>query len=337
MTDSSGLPHGLLAMRPEVVDDVLPADLRERLSRSVILSSDQVITDFGTPEARLALGNADVLITSWGCPRIDEEILTFAPRLVAVFHAAGTVKRHLSEDVWHRGIVVSSAADAGADPVADYTLAAITLAGKRAIPLARQYAAGQFPTHRERARAGNDNRIVGVIGASRIGQRVISRLVTAGYRVAVSDPYLSKHAADELGAELLDIDELCRRCDVVTLHAPNLPATRHLINEHRLASMRDGSIFINTARGALVDTAALTQACAAGRIDAVLDVTDPEPLPAGHPLFSLPNVLITPHIAGVTGSEMRRLGEYAVTEVERYVCGEPLQGLVRGEDLPILA
>jgi phosphoglycerate dehydrogenase-like enzyme len=232
-------------------------------------------------------------------------------------------------------LAVSSAADANAEPVVDFTLAVITLAGKRAFGLVRAYAAGQFPAFGRRS--GNDGRVVGVVGASRIGRRVITRLLAAGYRVLVADPYLDLPQAADLGAELATLDELCRRCDVLTLHAPELPETHHLINERRLALLPDGAIVVNTARGSLVDTDALARACATGRIDACLDVTDPEPLPVGHPLLGLANVWITPHLAGVQGSEVRRLGEFAVAEVERFVAGKPLLGAVRADKLALLA
>jgi phosphoglycerate dehydrogenase-like enzyme len=217
----------------------------------------------------------------------------------------------------------------------DFTLAAITLAGKRAFGLASAYAAGQYAPFDQRT--GNDGRVIGVVGASRIGWRVITRLVAAGYRVLVADPYLDPARAAELGAELTDLDEVCRRCDVLTLHAPALPETLHLIDERRLGLLPSGAVVINTARGSLVDTEALARACATGRIDACLDVTDPEPLPAGHPLFGLANVWITPHLAGVQGSEVRRLGEFAVAEVERFVAGEPLLGAVYADQLALLA
>jgi phosphoglycerate dehydrogenase-like enzyme len=94
---------------------------------------------------------------------------------------------------------------------------------------------------------------------------------------------------------------------------------------------------VNTACGSLVDTDALTKHCATGRIAAVLDVTDPEPLPPDHPLLHLPNVLVTPHLAGSQGNELRRLGEFAVAEVARLVNGEPLHGIVHASELSRIA
>ncbi|MCF6476980.1 hydroxyacid dehydrogenase, partial [Nonomuraea sp. MG754425] len=122
-----------------------------------------------------------------------------------------------------------------------------------------------------------------------------------GARVLLSDPYAGEEEAARLGARTVPLDELCRAADLVTVHAPELPETRGLLDGRRLALLRDGAVLINTARGALIDTDALVRHCAAGRISAVLDVTDPEPLPAGHALLGLPNVLVTPHISGARG------------------------------------
>jgi phosphoglycerate dehydrogenase-like enzyme len=162
-------------------------------------------------------------------------------------------------------------------------------------------------------------------------------LVGSGYRLLVSDPFLESAEAAHLGAELVELDDLLTRSDIVSLHAPLLPETRGLLDDRRLSLLPDGAVVINTARGALIETDALVRHCASGRIDAVLDVTDPEPLPAGHPLIGLPNVHLTPHIAGAMGSEIRALGEFAVAEVERLVTGEPLLGQVSAAELHHIA
>ena len=125
--------------------------------------------------------------------------------------------------------------------------------------------------------------------------------------------------------------------DIVSLHAPILPATRHMIDARRLALMRDGATLINTARGWLVDQAALEAELVSGRIDAVIDVTEPEVLPANSPLYDLPNVLLTPHIAGALGAERERLGDQVVAEVERYVQGGKLLHAITRERLERMA
>lgn len=139
------------------------------------------------------------------------------------------------------------------------------------------------------------------------------------------DPYLDPSEAEQLGAHLVSLPELAALSDVVTLHAPNLPETRHLINAEIFQRMRPGTVFINTARGAIVDTDALTAAVAEHRIRAVLDVTDPEPLPPQHPLWDLPGVVLTPHVAGSLGTEVRRLGVHAVSETARALAGHALR------------
>ncbi|MCC3779635.1 hydroxyacid dehydrogenase [Streptomyces sp. UNOB3_S3] len=305
-------------------DAILPSDLRARLA------------EWG--EAVGAAEQADILVTGWGSAPLTANLLARTPRARVVLHAAGSVKWLVTDAVWERGIVVSSAADANAGPVADYALAAITFAAKRAVATASAYASGAvWPGFTERE--GGDGRTVGVIGASRIGRRVLERLITAGTgcRVLLYDPYVSAVEAARLGVEAVSLEELCGSSSVITLHAPEVPETRHMMDARRLALIPDGGTVVNTARGSLIDTEALVRECASGRLDAFLDVTEPEPLPAGHPLFSLPNVLVTPHIAGAQGSEVRRLGKWVVEETERWVRGLPLSGRVRREDLCRLA
>lgn len=141
---------------------------------------------------------------------------------------------------------------------------------------------------------GNHGRRVGVIGASRIGRRVIELLRPFDLRVSLTDPYVDEAGAAALGVPLLPLDDLLRTCDIVTVHAPDTPETHRLIDRRALALMPDGAVLVNTARGALVDHDALIDELRAGRLSAILDVTDPEPLPADSPLLDLPNAFVTP-------------------------------------------
>jgi phosphoglycerate dehydrogenase-like enzyme len=219
-------------------------------------------------------------------------------------------------------------------PVAEYTVAAILLAGKRLFRLQRRYAelrafrlwAEEVPD------PSNYRKVVGVVGASRVGRRVLELLGPFDLLLLLCDPTLDPAEARGLGAEPVELDELLRRSDVVTLHAPALPETHYLLDARRLALLRDGAVLVNTARGALVDPEALVRELVAGRIDAVLDVTEPEVLPPDSPLYELPNVFLTPHVAGALGSERARLVELALDEIARFVRGEPLQHEVRLED-----
>ena len=261
------------------------------------------------------------------------------PKLRAIVHAAGTVKGHVGPAVFARGIVVSSAAWANALPVAEYTVAMILFAGKHAFAIARRYreTRAHIDLVTDYPAIGNYGRTVGIIGASVVGRAVLRLLAPFDLELLVNDPYLSTTDAEELGAELVDLDELFRRSQVLSIHAPALPETRGMVDSTRLALLPDGATLINTARGSLVDQDALENELRTGRISAVLDVTEPEVLASGSALWDLPNLVITPHLAGSIGTELRRMGASAVAEVSRIVAGQPLRHEVRAAALATLA
>lgn len=298
-----------------------------------------VLDDLTTVRARKVLADTEVLVTGWGCPRLDADVLAAAPHLKAVVHAAGSVRGHVSDACWERGVEVSSAAAANALPVAEYTLAMILLHGKNVLERARD-----FRRTRERdnwllttQEVGNYRRTVGLLSASLIGRRVIELLRPFDFEVLLHDPYISEAEAAELGVEWVELSDLFARSDLLSVHTPLLPATRGLVSRELLGSMRSGATLINTSRGAVVDQDALTDVVRAGLIGAVLDVTDPEVLPATHPLWDCPNALITPHLAGSQGNEWERLADTAVGEVARWAAGDGFAHPVRRERLAFLA
>jgi phosphoglycerate dehydrogenase-like enzyme len=319
-------------MEPRFMDELFGPDELDRLTRLVDIDPGLVVSDFAdVPEPALA----EVFITCWGCPPIDAAVLRRAPELRAVVHVAGTVKSLITDACWERGIAVSSGAATNALPVAEYTVAAILFAGKRVLGIRDLYRkqrraldpAAHFPS------LGNYRKTVGIIGASHIGRRVLDLLRPFDLDLLISDPYLDEAGAAALGARLAGLDELLAAGDVVSVHAPALPETRHMLDARRLGLLSDGATLINTARGSLVDMEALTKELVSGRIDAVLDVTEPEILPAGSPLYDLPNVLLTPHIAGSVGGELRRLTHSALDELDRYTRGLPFAHSVLPETI----
>jgi len=326
-------PQALLVMRHGTFLDQFGSAEMGRLRDAAELGDPVWAEDFATPATRARLAETEVLFTSWGSPRLDAATLADAPRLRAVFHCAGTVRPVVSEALWSRGILVTSAAEANATPVAEYTLAAIIFAGKKAHVLAGQARVGLLGRHGvgDREDLSNYGRVIGIVGFSRVGRQLMHRLrllETGG--VLVADPYADPAAVAEAGGRLVGLDELLTRAEILSLHLPELPETRHTIAARELALLPDGATVINTARGSVIDTEALARECAAGRLNAILDVTDPEPLPPDSPLYSLPNVMITPHIAGSLGTETRRMSALALTELDRYVRGEaPLHPVTR--------
>ncbi|MEW1776805.1 hydroxyacid dehydrogenase [Streptomyces sp. NPDC086777] len=318
-------PQALFAMTAQNVPHIFPPEVLTRLREYVEIDPTLVAQDFTDPRVRETLARTEVLVTGWGCPVLDAAALDAAPRLRAVLHAAGSVKGFTTPEVWRRGVVVSSAAAANALPVAEYTLAMILLAGKGVFAfrdLLRDRRA--FPYGDIVPGIGNFRRRVGVVGASRIGRRLIELLRPYDLSVALADPYVDEAEAARLGVPLLPLDDLLRTSDVVTVHAPQTPETRHLVGARELALMPDGSVLINTARGSLLDHDALVEEVRTGRLTAILDVTDPEPLPADSPLYDLPGAFLTPHLAGSQGNEVARLGLTVVEEAGRLLAGAGL-------------
>jgi phosphoglycerate dehydrogenase-like enzyme len=333
-------PQALLVMNSGTFADQFDSTRLERLAGLVDLGEQPWTDSLDAPELAGRLEEVEILLTSWGVPRLTAERLERMPKLQAVFHCAGTVRSFVSDELWDRGILVTNGADANAIPVAEFTFASIVLAGKKAHVLAND--ARNFRTDwsysTARGELGNIGRTIGVIGFSRIGRRVV-QLVQQLQDVTclVSDPYADPLDVAAAGGRLVTLDELLPASDVVTVHAPALPETRNMISTQELRAMKDHATLINTARGSLVDTKALEAECATGRIQALLDVTEPEPLPADSVLYDLPNVIITPHIAGSLGTETRRMSDAALDDLERYLTGQELLAQVVHEDLGLSA
>ncbi|MGH3313524.1 MAG: hydroxyacid dehydrogenase [Streptomyces sp.] len=336
---TGGRPHAALAMNPEAAERILTPEYLTALAEHTELAPPPALDDLATDRARRVLAGTELLITGWGCPPLDGAALAAAPRLRAVAHTAGSVRGHITDACWERGIEVSSAAAANALPVAEYTVAMILLANKRVLETARAYRADRARADwlHDRPGMGNYRRTVGILSASLIGRRVIELLRPYDLEVLLYDPYVTAEEATALGVRAATLPELFAASDVVSVHTPLLPATRGLVSRDLLAALRPDATLINTARGALLDQEALTDAVLAGRIRAVLDVTEPEVLPPGHPLWTCENALITPHIAGSQGNELRRLADLTVTEVARWASGAGFAHPVRREGMPFRA
>lgn len=284
-----------------------------------------------------ALAEAEVAFSGWGCPRLDTDLLDRMPRLRAVFYAAGSVRSLVTDDVWKRGIVIMSSWAANAVPVAEFTVAQVVLGLKRvwhfALGIKRDR---KWP--RERSMPGAFGSTVGIVSLGMIGRRVCEMLRGYDLDVVVYDPFAAEADVHALGARPVTLDELFAASDVVSLHAPDLPATRGMIQGRHFRMMKPLSSFINTARGAVVREEEMIDVLRERQdITAVLDVTSPEPPREGSPLYDLPNVILTPHIAGSMGHECRRMGEYAVEGFLRWQRGEPMLWQITRERLERLA
>lgn len=165
---------------------------------------------------------------------------------------------------------------------------------------------------------------LGIIGCGRIGSLVYLKLRSFGFKFLICDPYLSEERKGELGIEVVDKETVFRHSDFVSIHTPLTPETRHLVNARTLTMMKPTAYLVNTARGPMVDPQALADALKSGAIaGAGIDVYYIEPPPPDYPLFGLPNVILTPHLAWYSEDSGRRIRELILTEIDRFLAGQP--------------
>lgn len=277
------------------------------------------------------LRETEYIFSTWGMAELSEqEISGIFPALKAVFYAAGTVQS-FARPFLNRGVRIFSAWGANAIPVAEFTVAQIVLANK-----------GYFhalTNNTSVSHCGNYNTSVGIIGAGMIGTLVIKMLKDYQLNVKVFDPFLSEEKAKELGVEKVGaLTELFEKCHVISNHLANNPQTVGMIDRRCFDKMEDSGVFINTGRGQQIVEADMIEALKAepSRI-ALLDVTYPEPPSKDSELYTLPNVFLSPHIAGSIGNEVQRMGEFMYDEFIRLTDGKPLKYEVTTEMLKTMA
>ncbi len=286
------------------------------------------------------LGEVEYIFSTWGMPAPDEaQVASLFPKLKAIFYAAGTVQA-FARPFLARGIKIFSAWGANAVPVAEVTVAEIVLANKGFFRTMHRGGSPKWSEHNAaRPHPGNFDTNVGIIGAGMIGSMVIEKLRDYRLNVKVFDPFLSEERAAALGAEKLeDLPELFAQCHVISNHLANNPQTVGMIDRLCFERMEDNAVFINTGRGQQVVEADMIAALKEkpGRT-AILDVTWPEPPAPGSELYTMNNVILTPHNAGSIGREVARMGEYMCAEFEAYFSGGPTKYEVTEEMLKTMA
>jgi len=271
------------------------------------------------------LQDADACITSWGVAQLDADVMNAAPNLKAMAHMGSSVKRFVSDAFWARKMHLTSTGIALAKTVAETTIGLMIVGQKRVWQLAQHVRDGgwrESPVWDRWFACELYRRNVGIIGASNVGRHVIELLKPFKPNVLLYDPFVTAEDAKALGTTKVELDELLRQSDVVSIHAPANPATHHMLNAAGMALMKDDALIINTARGSIIDEKALIEELKKGRFFAFLDVTDPEPPAEDSPLRTLENVVVVPHIAGCIDN-CTMLGELAVEELRRFFAGEP--------------
>jgi phosphoglycerate dehydrogenase-like enzyme len=333
-------PQVLVLPPPSLYDALFTpeSDASLRAHADVTLNPEERHWD--AAELAQKIGDYDAVITGWGSPTFTDEVLRAAGRLRLIAHSAGSIKKLLPPPVFARGIAVTHAAGAIAPAVAEMTLTLILLCLRRVPQLDQMLKRGGEWNRAKEMGMGRElaGSRVGVVGAGYTGTCVIRLLNAFGAQVWAHDPYLSAERARELGVHPVStLDEIFRECPIVTLQAPPTPETHRMVGSEQLRLLRDGAIFINTARAHLVDEAALLAELRTGRFQAALDVFDQEPLPVESPFRQLDNVIITPHVAGASLQARQRQGQIIVEEIVSFFRDETLRYQVTGDMLDTMA
>ena len=332
-------PTVLVTIRPNLYKELFSSQADARLRQVAQITCNTEDRNWTSTELAEKLSGYDAIITGWGSPKFTHAVLAAADRLKLIAHSAGSIKAMLPLSVFERDIAVTHGAGVIAPAVAEMTLLFIMMCLRPFHKIDRAMKAGEPWGSVKAAGMGQEivGQRIGVVGVGYTGRQVIALLQALNVEIWVYDPYLSREQADELGVRKVELADLFVNCPIVTLQAPPTKETYRMIGAKELSLLQDGAVFINTARGHLVDHEALLAELKTGRFRAALDVFDPEPLSDDSPLRTLDNVIITPHIGAATRQARRRQGQAMVEEIERFFSGKPLQYQVTGEKLDIIA
>ncbi|TVY03964.1 hydroxyacid dehydrogenase [Paenibacillus cremeus] len=277
------------------------------------------------------------LITSWRTTPVTDAVLDAADELKLVAHMAGSIRPVFPNwSVYDRGIRVLNSNFAIGVSVSENVLALILALGHKILPVDREMKQGLTKKHVGMETFELRGKTVGLVGLGMVAHEVIKLLKPFGVKVLGYDPFVSEAKASELGVQLAPLNELMAKSDIISLHAPKVPETYRMIGREQLALIKDGALFINTARGDLIDESALLEALKQERFSAALDVFEVEPLAADSEFRHLPNVIARPHLAGVNPDSRLRIGKLMVEDMRRLYQEEQVLFEVKREQLAIM-
>lgn len=288
-------------------------------------------------EQKQMLVNADIAVTSWGCSQLNLDMITQSPKLSMVFHAGGSIKPVFEQELFDKGIRIASNARILGIGVAETALGMTISSLKNLWQVSKDVSNGGWNENYNQIRELYNIKI-GVIGAGFAGRHYIKLMKNFDVNVLLYDPYVDAQKASELGAIKVELNELLKQADVVSIHAPSIPETNHMFCHKTFELMKDNAILINTARGSLIDENDLYEHMVRGKLQyACIDVTDPEPPAPNHPLRSLPNVIFSPHLAGLTNNGLERIGKNVVAQIQSFCEGTPVDGEITANMLTHIA
>ena len=305
-----------------VLETFFPAAVRKKLENSFYAEYNLYSRQFTTEELNDKLKGFDAVMTGWGTPRLDENVLRGNERLRLIVHTGGTVGNLVDTYAYENGIRVFSGNRLYAESVAEGTIAYMLMGQRRLKYYIDRVQGGAWRSESDVWEGLLDKR-VGIVGMGTISEYLIRMLQVFRTRIKVFSHYpLPEEYINDFHCEQASLEDIFSSCDIVSVHSALNDQNRALIGKQLFALLKDNALFINTSRGAVIDEEALIEALSENRFRAVLDVYQKEPLPVDSPLRAMPNVLSVPHMAGPTLDRRPVITSALIDEMIRFFSGE---------------
>ncbi len=305
----------------KVKSTFVPKEICEYLEMYFDVTYNELDRQFSKEELAEVLHGFDAIITGWGHPMLGREVLEGNDRLKMIVHTGGTVGNLVDSYAYEKGIRVFSGNNLYAESVAEGTVAYILMALRRLPDYIEMVRKGEWRTESD-LWEGLLDRTVGIVGLGTISKIVVRMLQPFRVKLKIYSHYeIEPEFCEKYNVEVVSLDEIFSTCDVVSVHSALNPENRGLIGKHHFEMLRDGSLFLNTSRGAVIDETALIEELEKNRFRAVLDVFCQEPLAFDSKLRSLENVYCIPHMAGPTLDRRKWITKALVDEMRKFFDG----------------
>lgn len=324
-------PKLLLPVRSIFKDWLLPENIVRELEESFELEVAVDPAELSKNEYVELYRGRDAVLTTWNTPFLDREVIGAMDRLKIISHCGGEVRPFLGPDIFELkpDLLICNASNVMAKPVAEHTLT-VTLCLLRSLLHFKEWVRfnenwWEYDPHKNVSLL---QKKVGIVGLGQIAWEFIKLVRPFDVELLVYSSHLTEEEARKEKLVKAGLEEIFSTCDVITLSAAAVKTNRHMINRHLLRMIKPGAVLVNNARGMLIDEQALVEELRTGRFSAAIDVTDPEPPAAGHPLRDMPNVLLTPHTGGPVPHQRHWMMEEAVCNLKAFFSGGKVRGII---------
>lgn len=319
------MKYNILVTLPKggVFDTFFNEDRIQELEALGNVEWNESTKQFTEEELRSRLRDKDICVTGWGSPIFTEAVLAGANRLKLIAHTAGSVKPYVTDAVYEQNIRVVSGNRVFARSVAESVIAYALTSLRDIVHYSTELKKGNWRPGIF-ANKGLLNRSVGIVGYGMISRYVVKMLQPFDTTIKVFSRHIDREELDRWHMTQADLPEIFKTCDIISIHSGMTMENYHLITEELLRMMKPGALLINTARGAVIDEAALVKVLNECDIHAVLDVYEKEPLSKGHPLLGCDRAILMPHMGGPTIDQRLYVTKAVIEDIASYISGGTL-------------